>query len=648
MMIGGYDPWNMKYPVTGVPAGMAGVNPALLAQEVPGANMHYVGGTAYFDWQTEQGAPVMGAPTHQNPSQFMQKDVTGMPILEMDKPQGGLFCTVDCKWKEVLRVPPHAISQLTRACSTQRNMLKDKGRKGAQNHPNVCEDYHTGTCPNGTQCKLFHLKRDWLEGKRKPHQDALEQARVEFHRIQKEKKHFTVFCPNLKETLPVPANHMHFTRGLFLREEERAKRQAQHGGKHSESHQNPSVCQLFIKGGGDRQCKWGELCNQAHPHRDWLNQRHDMSVKYVHQCKQEFDNSDDGMTWDALDPDTNERITIPKAHLKFTRGLYAKEYSGNRLASTCMLYLKRYDGVVDGNGCTAGDLCNQVHVDLNWIIANRVYHRQQVGDYDDTKHNPGRYQGVHFPASRRAPKWPAARTPPNNNLKPQGRPVQSWWSSTSPTSSASSAAITVSPNMFPTSGVPTPDKTPPVLSLAHELPMSPWLAKQVSNVSQPPALIETDSPLPGEKNVADWFPKGVLGTTLQQDHQEPPQAPPAPPAPPTPPAREQEEEDDDDDSEEEEVMQHLKLIDDDEDIVPVLVVEETKREESPVKECDGPATPTFKAHVAVDTEPKSEGQAGEEHSPIHCGRKASGQGDADFSPFGFESLTALMADVKPE
>eukprot|EP01059_Diplonema_ambulator_P007491 TRINITY_DN1695_c0_g2_i2.p1 TRINITY_DN1695_c0_g2~~TRINITY_DN1695_c0_g2_i2.p1 ORF type:complete len:451 (+),score=148.05 TRINITY_DN1695_c0_g2_i2:738-2090(+) len=443
-----------------------------------------------------------------------------------------------------------------------------------------------------------------------------------------------------------------------------AQPQAQHGGKHSESHQNPSVCQLFIKGGGERQCKWGELCNQAHPHRDWLNQRHDMSVKYVHQCKQEFEMADESTSWDALDPDTNERVTIPKRYLKFTRGLYAKEYAGNRLASICMLFLKRYDGVMDGCGCTAGDLCNQVHVELEWIINTRVKCRKVIGDYDDTKHNPNRYQGIHFPAGRRTPKWPNARTPPNSNLKPVRY-------GTSPESSASSIAMT-SPGLYPSSVV-TPDQTPPVLPLipGQDLPISPWLvANQVNQVNSVKMSVPADesSVMPKldepERNVTDWFPQGMLVPIVssQPEQEKEEQAPEQPEelkeeevvvavvaavAVVEPVEAKQEErkvapkiyDDDDDDedeeSEEEEVLQHLNLIDDDES-------------DAECNNNDDPGTPTFKAYVATDSGTQNQ-QDSNAHSPIHCGRAQSGQIDTNFSPFGFESLTALMANLeKPD
>eukprot|EP01063_Lacrimia_lanifica_P012341 TRINITY_DN1895_c0_g1_i1.p1 TRINITY_DN1895_c0_g1~~TRINITY_DN1895_c0_g1_i1.p1 ORF type:complete len:686 (+),score=258.12 TRINITY_DN1895_c0_g1_i1:204-2060(+) len=442
------------------------------------------------------------------------------PVL--DTPPNGMFSTVDCKWKEVLKVPVDAIQQVTKACSTQRHMLRDKGKKSMQTHPNICEDFHEGYCSQGPQCKLFHLKRSWLEHHRRPHQEALEVARQEFLQIQKEKRSFTVFCPSLKETLPVPAHYMHFTRGLFLREEERAKRQAQHGGKHTESHQNPSVCQLFIKGGGERLCKWGELCNQAHPNKEWLAQRHDMSVKYVDQCKKGFLGSSDDSTWDALDPDTNERLTIPKQYLCFTRGLFSKEFAANRVASICMLYLKHFDGACDGSGCTAGELCNQVHVDLNWITQRRVELHVKNGDYDEARHNPHHYQGVHFPAGRRAAKWqkpqhPHPQSTPQHMLRgggghhhPQQHQQHQWWSR-SPHSDAASmlsgSSLSGMTHLELMSSV-TSSLTPPNRTLdSHSFSEGRSDVNKGSFESKASAFsASSDAP----RRVANWFPPGGL------------------------------------------------------------------------------------------------------------------------------------------
>ena len=450
----GMNPMGMGMGLPGLGMGMhpmlagmnVNVNALHMANQMNQHSMRFVGGTAYFD---EREA--LAQQQHMGGAHCDEE-----PVL--DTPPGGFFNAVDCKWKEVLKVPLSAIDQVTRACSTQRHLLRDKTKKG---FPNLCEDYHSGSCLQGSQCKLFHLRRVWVDERRKPHQESLELAREEFKRIQAEGKAFTVFCPNLKEvcadllmsrlaggatthcntikyttdtsgprclyalhprtvlegrgacqeagtwTLSVIVLLLHLlppppTNPSLLHP---VPPQAQHGGKHSESHQNPSVCQLFIKGNGDRLCKWGELCNQAHPHRDWLNQRHDMSVSYVMKCKHEFEDSLPGATWEALDPDTNGRITIEKRHLRFTRGLFAKETSGARLASVCMLFLKQHDGAIAGSGCTAGDLCNQIHVDVDWLIGKRIELRTANGDFDETRHRRECYQGVHFPAGRRHQKW---------------------------------------------------------------------------------------------------------------------------------------------------------------------------------------------------------------------------------------------------
>eukprot|EP01060_Flectonema_neradi_P014954 TRINITY_DN21655_c0_g1_i1.p1 TRINITY_DN21655_c0_g1~~TRINITY_DN21655_c0_g1_i1.p1 ORF type:complete len:650 (+),score=162.09 TRINITY_DN21655_c0_g1_i1:86-1951(+) len=603
-------------------------------QQVSGASMHYVGGTAYFN------------------------AMPGMPEeeLEMVMPPNGVFNSVDCKWKEVLKVPTHGIHQVTKACWQQRYANRDgKNGKKSQNHPNVCEDFHAGVCMNGSQCKLFHIRRDWLENHRKPHQTSLETARQEFEAIQKEGKHFTVFCPNLKETLPVPANKMHFTRGLFLREEERARRQGSHGGKHhgsGDSHQNPSVCQLFIKGGGEKQCKWEELCNQAHPHKDWLKARHEQSVKYVQQCKLEFDLAPATQTWEALDPDTNERITIPKPALVFTRGLYAKEFVGSRLASVCMLFLKRYDGAQDGSGCTAGDLCNQIHVDLVWVLHHRINYRVATGDYDATRNRIDYYQGVHYPAARRR----------GQQQQQQANSQKRWGASPGSSPSLSSATCTVGPSgttspvTLPSNPSLTPDKTPPTTTLSNAWavlnmksentpPPQPVAAKRIPNpppAGQPFTLqkkspgfgfddLGTNSQTPPEvqeKNVIDWFSK-ELSSSPPSDVVSPLREKiPSPPPPP---------------------------------------VEEGLKASSPPPESneedtnsDGPSTPVLSAVISPVATPMSaflsldaesdDAVCSKENSPIRRKKKEEDlDNNTDYMPFiGIESLTALMEDLKSE
>ena len=602
-------------------------------QQVSGASMHYVGGTAYFN------------------------AMPGMPEeeLEMVMPPNGVFNSVDCKWKEVLKVPTHGIHQVTKACWQQKFANRDtKGGKKTQNHPNVCEDFHAGVCMNGSQCKLFHIRRDWLENHRKPHQTSLETARTEFEKIQREGRHFTVFCPNLKETLPVPAECMHFTRGLFLREEERAKRQLTHGGKHhggGESHQNPSVCQLFIKGGGDKQCKWEELCNQAHPHKDWLRARHEQSVRYVQQCKLEFEVAPATQTWEALDPDTNERITVPKPALVFTRGLYAKEFVGSRLASICMLFLKRYDGAQDGSGCTAGDLCNQVHVDLSWILHHRINYRVATGDYDATRNRIDYYQGVHYPVARRR----GQQQQQSQNQKRWGQSPQS-----SPSMSSATCTVgpsgTTSPVTLPSNPSLTPEKTPPtvlsnawaVLNMKSEVsPPQPVAVKRIPNpppVGQPFTLHKQTDQLcgnittggikafnksephdePESKNVIDWFTKEL--STPPESAKAVPALPARIPSPPP--------------------------------------IEKTSNPDSNLNtetDSEGPSTPVLSAVISpavtpmsaflsLDTEADSEDAVcSTENSPIRRKPKEDEMDNVDYLPFiGIESLTALMEDLKSE
>ena len=175
-----------------------------------GANTHgaqqmrFVDGTAYFGAEGAQmGAHQQNHQHHQHQHHQHQHHNHHHPPsyrsheeISLDVPPGGFFNVVDCRWKEVIKAPVQAIDQVTRACSTQRHLIRDKNKKG---FPNLCEDYHMSVCMQGQHCKLFHLSCEWVNEMRKPHQEALEVAREEFQRIQAEGKTFTVFCPNLKE-----------------------------------------------------------------------------------------------------------------------------------------------------------------------------------------------------------------------------------------------------------------------------------------------------------------------------------------------------------------------------------------------------------------------------------------------------------------
>ena len=300
--------------------------------------------------------------------------------------------------------------------------------------------------------------------------------------------------------------------------------QVQHGGKQSESHQNPSVCQLFIKTNGDRQCKWGELCNQAHPQRGWLLQRHDLSVSHVMKCNRDFDCSNPYATWEALDPDTNGRLTVQKRHLRFTRGLYAKESTGTRLASICMLYLKQYDGSCAGSGCTAGDLCNQIHVDCGWLLDKRIEIRMSTGEFDETRHRRDWYQGVHFPAGKRAAwKWhsPNATTSPKPS-PPSSKPATATGLPTSPSPSyvSGSSQPVVSPA---TTALPTPaDRsfaTSTEESSEGDTTVFDWFARAMmamdSNKERPALSINVSEPVEAGRPLAS--PERIGGEEEEED-----------------------------------------------------------------------------------------------------------------------------------
>eukprot|EP00755_Sulcionema_specki_P020044 Sspe_Gene.70977::Locus_41959_Transcript_1_1_Confidence_1.000_Length_2290::g.70977::m.70977 len=636
-------------------------------------NITYIGGTAYFGH--------VPSPMHE--------EGWGMPVL--DNPPGGKFMAVDCKWKEVVEIPVEAIAQVTRASSTQRHTLARErvtNRRGPPVHPNICEDFLAGRCENGYACKLFHVNPEWLMDHRRPHQEALEQAKAEFERMQRTGRSFTVFCPDLKETIPVPAEHMHFTRGLLLREEERARRQAQHGGKQSDSHQNPSVCQLFIKGGGDRQCKWGELCNQAHPNKEWLLERHEMSVRYVQACRQQFDATPDTATWEALDPDTNERLVIPKAYLYFTRGLYAKEYSGTRLASICMLFLKRYDGARDGCGCTANQLCNQVHVNMQWIVEQRILIRRRSGELDDARHRADNYQGVHFPPGRRAPMPPALSTnpvgvpsgarwgstpgaqrwtPPTQQLgyssqrmsanagntqwrlpsSPTASSITSSVATVGPGSDTSSTSPAICPNVvnpaverISLSGTQTPEKggTPPSGAL-HTPGLQPW------NVTPQPSMWAMQQPKQGQLNTPPM--KSQI---------------PIIPTPPSPPLNETEEAESPAKSQAE-IKKNASINDLDDDIYSTMarLLGGDSCDDLEAKDKYSPlwAEGVKASNLSKWSQPPKEHSpvpealaeaANEMASPIgpKTSKPANEEGDGSFPGFSLETLLSLQAEAKAE
>eukprot|EP00756_Hemistasia_phaeocysticola_P020863 Hpha_TRINITY_DN15743_c1_g1::TRINITY_DN15743_c1_g1_i5::g.40104::m.40104 len=191
----------------------------------------------------------------------------------------------------------------------------------------------------------------------------LDKARDRFEMMKRDGAHFRVFCPELKETLSVPAEQLNFTRGLLLQRQRPV---------------HPSVCQLY-KSSGEKQCTYESMCYQAHPDRRWLRQRQMESLGRINQYEGHFLSSSPDKTWKVVDPDTAVHLVVPRKHLRFTRGLYAtdQEQGGSPPASVCMLSLRPQDPskpsrARSGMGaCTAGRLCSQVHLDPRWLAEQR-------------------------------------------------------------------------------------------------------------------------------------------------------------------------------------------------------------------------------------------------------------------------------------
>eukprot|EP00756_Hemistasia_phaeocysticola_P020860 Hpha_TRINITY_DN15743_c1_g1::TRINITY_DN15743_c1_g1_i2::g.40032::m.40032 len=116
----------------------------------------------------------------------------------------------------------------------------------------------------------------------------LDKARDRFEMMKRDGAHFRVFCPELKETLSVPAEQLNFTRGLLLQRQRPV---------------HPSVCQLY-KSSGEKQCTYESMCIQAHPDRRWLRQRQMESLGRINQYEGHFLSSSPDKTWKVVNPDT--------------------------------------------------------------------------------------------------------------------------------------------------------------------------------------------------------------------------------------------------------------------------------------------------------------------------------------------------------
>eukprot|EP00760_Papus_ankaliazontas_P013298 PhM_4_TR15682/c1_g1_i1/m.98054 len=259
----------------------------------------------------------------------------------------------------------------------------------------VCEPFVTAGgrhCPHGTHCPAVHVDPAVVQRHRAEVMAWLEEKEAQFDACGPHDV-FRIFVPEVNEVCSVPAQHMAFTRGLYLEPEQRAKRGRGSGAINSLA---ATTCKLYAV--HPSRCSWGRLCNQAHVSGRWVTQHCTAVRRWFREASERLESdvtSGSAGVVDCHDPITKRAVQIPtSAVAETTRGAlqqYEKErasyhhgHGHMRLPSICMLYLTK--------GCTAGARCNQIHVASTYMaklrdgtaVPTQPQQHEKEGNTDET------------------------------------------------------------------------------------------------------------------------------------------------------------------------------------------------------------------------------------------------------------------------